>query len=72
MADILEYNMFNGFRATWEFDLQHGKPNGEKIAQTIKLNTWKLRYTESPDWEGWVQDMQKSLIKDLNLRQEAK
>ena len=72
LAEILKYNMFNGFRATWEFDLEHGKPIEEKIAETIKLNTWKLRYAESPDWDGWVQDMQKSLIKDLNLRQEAK
>ena len=42
LAEILEYSMFNGFRATWVFDLHHGKPNEEKIAQTIKENTWKL------------------------------
>ena len=66
LAEILEFNMNNGFRATWEFDLQQGKPNEEKIAQTINLNTWKLVYSESPNWDDWEQDLRKSLIKDVN------
>ena len=72
LAEILEYNMFNGFRATWEFDLQEGKPTEEKIDQVIKENTCKLIYSESPHWDGWVKDIRKRLIKDLNLRLGAK
>ena len=68
LVEILEYNMFNGFRATWEFDLKEGKPDEEKIAQTINLNTSKLQYDESPYWDGWVYDIRKRLIKDVNLR----
>ena len=72
LAEILEYNMFNGFRATWVFDLHQGKPDEETIAQTIKENTWKLEYAESPNWDGWVQNIRERLIKDLNLRPGAK
>lgn len=70
LGNILEYNMYNGFRATWEFDLQNGKPNEEKIGQTINLNKSKLLYPQY--WDGWEQDMRTSLIEDLNLRLQAK
>ena len=72
LPNILEYNLFHGFRATWEFDLQQGKPNEDKITQIKNLNTSKLRYAESPEYEGWLEKMRKSLTQDLNLRLEAK
>ena len=72
LAEILEYSMFNGFRATWVFDLHQGKPDEEKIAQIIKENTWKLEYSASPNWDGWVENIRERLIKDVNLRLEQR
>ena len=68
LVEILKHSMFNGFRATWEFNLQEGKPTEEKIDQVIKENTWQLIYSESPHWDGWVEDICKRLIKDLESR----
>ena len=69
LPNILEYNLFHGFRATWEFDLQQGKPNEDKIIQIKNMNKNHRIYGK---YDGWLEEIRKSITQDLNLRPEVK
>ena len=65
LIDKLEYNLFNGFRATVEFDLKRGKPSKENISASINLVTSKLNKI-SPYFDKWFNEMIASIIEDVN------
>ena len=65
-TDELEYNLFNGFRATVEFDFERGKPSQENIAKSINLLNSKVIQISS-SFDKWFHEMMTSMVKDVNV-----
>ena len=63
---FLGYNLFHGFRATVEFDLQNGKPGREKIIETLKLMKVKTVYPKFLGSDSWQKQIRNSITKDYN------